>query len=76
MIYNIPIITDFEEPISLNDPVCKMNATEMHFGTNKKFPLQKNHFDAWLHLFNITKEELFFGERVLLQKKVLQKLQI
>ena len=42
---------------------------QVHFEINKKFPLQKKHFDAWLHLFNTTLDDLFTGEKALLAKK-------
>ena len=69
MSHHIPIITDFWETILLDHPVYKKNAMEVHFKINKKFPLQKKHFDAWLNLFNVTIDELFCGEKVLLPKK-------
>ena len=69
MSHHIPIITDFWETILLDHPIYKKNAMQVHFEINKKFPLQKKYFDAWLHLFNTTIDELFCGEKVLLAKK-------
>ena len=69
MSHHIPIIADFWETILLDHPVYKNNAMEVHFEINKKFPLQKKHFDAWVHLFNVTIDELFCGEKVVLAKK-------
>ncbi len=69
MEHHIPLITDFWETILLNNPVYKKNAMQVHFDINKKYPLQKKHFDAWLHLFNTTLDELFSGEKTLLAKK-------
>ena len=66
---HIPLITDFWETILLDNPVYKKNAMAVHFEINKKYPLQKKHFNAWLHLFNSTLDELFSGEKVLLAKK-------
>ena len=66
---HIPLITDFWETILLDNPVYKKNAMEVHFEINKKHPLQKKHFDAWLHLFNSSLDELFSGKKVNLAKK-------
>ncbi|MCY7290815.1 MAG: group III truncated hemoglobin [Ferruginibacter sp.] len=66
---HIPLITDFWETILLDKPVYKKNAMSDHFYINKIFPLQKKHFDAWLHLFNITLNELHEGSKTMLAKK-------
>ncbi len=67
--HHIPLISDFWETILLDNPVYKNNAMGVHFEMNKIFPLQKIHFDVWLHLFNETLDELFVGEKVMLAKK-------
>lgn len=67
--HHIPLISDFWETILLDNPVYKNNAMGVHFEMNKIFPLRKIHFDAWLHLFNDTLDELFVGEKVMLAKK-------
>ena len=59
--HHIPLITDFWESILLDNPVYKNNAMEVHYHINKLFPLQKIHFDAWLHLFNATLCEMYQG---------------
>lgn len=59
--HHIPLITDFWETILLDNPVYKNNAMEVHYHINKLFPLQKIHFDAWLHLFNVTLSEMYQG---------------
>lgn len=66
---HIPHITDFWETILLDNPVYKKNAMAVHFKINKKYPLHKIHFDAWLRLFNSTLDKLFSGEKVILAKK-------
>ena len=66
---HIPVITDFWETILLDHHVYKKNAMQVHYHINKEYPLQKMHFDAWLHLFNTTLDELFAGEKTLLAKK-------
>jgi hemoglobin len=59
--HHIPLITDFWETILLDNPVYKNNAMEVHYHINKIFPLQKIHFDAWVHLFNTTLKEMYEG---------------
>lgn len=59
--HHIPLITDFWETILLGNPVYKKNAMAVHFDINKIFPLQKKHFDAWLHIFNTTLNEMHEG---------------
>lgn len=59
---HIPVIVDFWETILLDNPVYKKNAMEVHYDLNKKLPLQKVHFESWLHLFNTAVDELFKGK--------------
>jgi len=66
---HIPVITDFWETILLDNPVYKNNAMAVHFDINKKIPLQKKHFDGWLHLFNSTVTELYDGPKTMLAIK-------
>ena len=66
---HIPVISDFWETILLDNPVYKKNAMEIHYEINKVFKLEKQHFDAWLHLFNTTIDELYTGEKATLAKK-------
>ena len=35
---------------------------EVHYDINKKIPLQKEHFNSWLHLFNNAINEFFEGK--------------
>ena len=67
--HHIPLITDFWETILLDNPVYKKNAMSVHFDINKIFPLQKKHFNAWLHLFDITLNEMYEGPITELAKK-------
>jgi len=60
--HHIPIIVDFWETILLDNPVYTKNAMEVHYDLNKKIPLQKEHFNSWLHLFTTTVDELFEGK--------------
>ena len=59
---HIPVIVDFWETILLDNPVYKHNAMEVHYGLNKKIPLQKEHFTSWLQLFNAAVDNLFEGK--------------
>jgi hemoglobin len=66
--HHIPVIVDFWETILLDNPVYKKNAMEVHYDLNKKIPLQKEHFESWLYLFNSTVDELFKGKTAALAK--------
>ena len=67
--HHIPLITDFWETILLDHPVYKKNAMEVHYQLNKIFPLKKEHFDAWLLLFNGIIDDMYFGPVTELAKK-------
>jgi hemoglobin len=58
---HIPVIVDFWETILLDNPVYTKNAMEVHYDLNNKIPLQKVHFDSWVHLFTTTVDDLFCG---------------
>jgi hemoglobin len=66
--HHIPIIVNFWETILLDNPVYSNNAMEVHHQLNKKIPLQKIHFNAWLALFNHSVDELFVGQKATLAK--------
>ena len=63
---HIPLIADFWETILLDNPVYKNNAMEVHYDINRKLPLQPEHFETWLQLFNETIDELFEGKKAIL----------
>lgn len=65
---HIPLIVDFWETILLDNPLYKHNAMQVHYALNKKFPLQKAHFESWLSLFGETVDELFAGKTAELAK--------
>ena len=65
---HIPVIVDFWETILLDNPVYTKNAMEVHYDLNKKIPLQKEHFDSWIHLFTSTVDDLFEGKIAALAK--------
>ena len=66
--HHIPLIVDFWETILLDNPVYKKNAMEVHYSLNKRFPLEKIHFETWLTLFYATIDELFDGKVAALAK--------
>jgi hemoglobin len=66
--HHIPLIVDFWETILLENMVYKKNAMEVHYEVNRKVPLQKEHFDRWIALFNGTVDEMFRGEKAVLAK--------
>ncbi len=65
---HIPLIVDFWETILLDNPVYTKNAMEVHYDLNKKIPLQKEHFNSWVHLFTTTVDDLFEGKTAALAK--------
>ncbi len=65
---HIPLIVDFWETILLDNPVYTKNAMEVHYDLNNKMPLQKIHFDSWIHLFTSTIDDLFEGKIAALAK--------
>lgn len=65
---HIPLIVDFWETILLDKPVYHNNAMEVHYHLNKKLPLQKEHFETWLLLFNTSVDELYEGKIATLAK--------
>lgn len=67
--HHIPVIVDFWESILLDNPVYKRNAMAVHYDLHRKYPLQKEHFDAWLSIFNQTLDEMFSGPVTQLAKK-------
>jgi hemoglobin len=66
--HHIPVIVDFWETILLDNIVYQKNAMEVHYDINKKVPLQKEHFDRWILLFNGTVDEMYIGEKATLAK--------
>ena len=60
---HLPILVDFWDSILLDGDSYRRNQMEKHIDLNKKFPLQKQHFEQWLFLWNQTIDELFIGEK-------------
>lgn len=67
--HHIPLITDFWESILLDNPVYKKNAMEVHYKLNNIFPLQENHFKAWLDIFTRVIDNMYEGTVTDLAKK-------
>lgn len=67
--HHIKLITDFWETILLDNPVYKNNAMEVHYEIHAMYPLGKQHFDAWLNLFNQTLDEMYEGSITSTAKK-------
>lgn len=65
---HMPVIVDFWETILLDNPVYTKNAMEVHYDLNNRIPLQKVHFDSWVHLFITTVDDLFEGKIAALAK--------
>ncbi len=60
---HLPILVDFWDSILLDGDTYRRNQMEKHTELNKKFRLEKQHFDQWIFLWNQTIDELFAGER-------------
>lgn len=59
---HLPILVDFWDSILLDGDSYRRNQMEKHTELNKKFRLEKQHFDQWIFLWNQTIDELFIGE--------------
>ena len=58
---HFPTMFDFWESIIFENGAYKGNAMMPHIQLNKKAPLQKEHFERWIALFNETMDEYFDG---------------
>ena len=65
---HVPRITNFWETILLGARSYGGGAFRPHIELNLKVPLTRGHFDRWLHLWTMTVDELFAGERAELAK--------
>lgn len=62
---HMPKMIYFWSFVLLDEPGYSTNVTEKHLN----MPLEKQHFDRWLLLFNETLNELFSGEKVEVAKQ-------
>ncbi|HUM52725.1 MAG TPA: group III truncated hemoglobin [Chitinophagales bacterium] len=60
---HLPILVDFWDSILLDGDTYRRNQMEKHTELNKRFRLEKQHFDQWIFLWNQTIDELFIGEK-------------
>ncbi|GAB1309013.1 hypothetical protein KH5_16960 [Urechidicola sp. KH5] len=60
---------DFWETLFFHKQSYKGNPMKMHVTLDKKSPLEKAHFDAWLQIFEATVNDLFVGEKAELAKQ-------
>ena len=60
---HLPILVDFWDSILLDGDSYRRNQMEKHTELNKKFRLERQHFNQWIFLWNQTIDELFAGER-------------
>lgn len=68
LVEHVPRITSFWETILLGAHSYGGGAFRPHIELNFKVPLKRGHFDRWLHLWSMTVDELFAGERAELAK--------
>jgi hemoglobin len=66
--HHVPRITRFWETILLGAQTYTGGAFRPHLELNAKVPLQRGHFDRWLHLWRTTVDELFAGPHADLAK--------
>jgi hemoglobin len=59
--HHLPIMYQFWTTILLHVQGYKGNAIQKHIDLDKKIPLQKEHFDRWLKLWEATVNELYEG---------------
>jgi|SRR5579875_3103705 len=65
---HLPVMYDFWCSILLDEDVYHRNAMIPHLQLNKRFPLQEEHFQRWLQLFDDTVDTCFEGEKAALAK--------
>ena len=69
MSHHLPLITDFWDSILLGSGTYRKDAMQPHLILHSKSPLQKHHFEIWLHHFKQTVDQLFEGPKALLAKQ-------
>jgi len=56
---HLPVMCDFWTLTLLGEPGYRNNMVQKHLG----LPIQPEHFERWLNLFNSTVDENFFGDK-------------
>lgn len=59
--HHLPVMYSFWESILFSRPGYQGNVIKKHIDADKKIPLEKEHFERWLELWNATIDELFSG---------------
>lgn len=67
--HHLPVLVDFWDSILFQSNTYQKNAMRPHIVLHQQSPLQKNHFDTWLHYFIQTVDTLFEGEKAFLAKE-------
>ena len=60
--HHLPLMYKFWSSVLLNKAGYEGNAVKKHVDIDKKIPLEKEHFERWLQLWNTTVDDLFSGE--------------
>ncbi|MGB3414302.1 MAG: group III truncated hemoglobin [Microbacteriaceae bacterium] len=60
--HHLPIMTDFWETVLFRTGSYSRNALKLHLMLNEKFPLQREHFDRWLEIWQQNVDDYFTGE--------------
>lgn len=60
---HVPIVSAFWETILLGAGTYRGGAFAKHAALNAKVTLRAGHFERWLHLWRLTVDELYAGER-------------
>jgi len=59
--HHLPIMYQFWGTVLFTTGGYKGNVIQKHINIDKQIPLQKEHYDQWLLLWNATVDELFEG---------------
>ncbi len=59
--HHLPIMYQFWESVLLQKPGYTGNPVKKHIDIDKKIPLNKEHFNRWLEIWNATVDRLFEG---------------
>lgn len=66
---HFPKLFAFWEAQLLGTSTYQGNPMQVHLDLNRKTPLEEEHFERWLDLFNLTVDELFEGPKAHLAKE-------
>lgn len=67
--HHLPVMYNFWGTVLLGEPGYSGNAVAKHIEIDKKIPLKKEHFQAWLRLWQATVDQLFTGPKAEEAKK-------